>query len=344
MLRERLRLPATLLSLIVALAAIWLSGCGGDDSGSGDTSAGDGGTKLTLVAYSTPKEVYEKLIPAFQATDAGKGVEFEQSYGASGEQSRNVEAGLPADYVAFSLAPDVDRLVKADLVDADWASSKYDGMVSDSVVVFFVRPGNPKNIRTWDDLLRDDVEVLTPNVFTSGGAKWNTMAAYGAQLQLGKTPQQATDYLTKLYANVSVQDKSARESLQTFVGGKGDVLLGYENEAILAKAKGESIDYVVPDETLLIENPAAITTDSKSPEAAQAWLEYVKSPEAQKVFGEAGYRPVDPDVAKTFDFPTPPKLFTIADLGGWSKVNDEFFDRDNGVVAKIFKNQGTPIE
>ena len=343
MLRERLRLPATLLSLIAALAVIWFSGCGGDDDAA-STSADGGSSKLTLVAYSTPREVYEKLIPAFQATDAGKGVEFEQSYGSSGEQSRAVEAGLPADYVAFSLSPDVDRLVKAGLVADDWATSKFDGMVSDSVVVFFVRPGNPKGIKTWDDLLKDDVDVLTPNVFTSGGAKWNTMAAYGAQLQLGKTPEQARDYLTKLYANVSVQDKSARESLQTFVAGKGDVLLGYENEAILAKAKGEEIDYVVPDETLLIENPAAVVNSSKNPEAAQAFLDFVKSPESQKAFGEAGYRPVDPAVAKDFDFPAPPKLFTIADLGGWSKVNDEFFDRDNGVVAKIFQNQGTPLE
>ncbi|MCC6832520.1 MAG: sulfate ABC transporter substrate-binding protein [Thermoleophilia bacterium] len=344
MLRERLRLPATLLSLVVALAAIWLSGCGGDDTASGETSAGGGGANLTLVAYSTPREVYEKLIPAFQATDAGKGVEFEQSYAASGEQSRAVEAGLPADYVAFSLAPDVDRLVKAGLIAEDWTSQRYRGMVSDSVVVLIVRPGNPKGIAGWDDLLRDDVEVLTPNVFTSGGAKWNTMAAYGAQLQLGKTPAQAEEYLAKLYANVSVQDKSARESLQTFLAGKGDVLLGYENEAILAKAKGEEIDFVVPDETLLIENPAAVVTSSKHPERAQAWLDFVQSPEAQKVFGEAGYRPVDPDVAKAFHHPRPGKLFTIDDLGGWSKVNEEFFDRDTGVVAEIFTNQGKALE
>lgn len=344
MLRERFRLPATLLSVLVAMAAIWLSGCGDDDSTAGGTTADGGSAKLTLVAYSTPREVYEKLIPAFQATDAGTGVEFEQSYAASGEQSRAVEAGLPADYVAFSLAPDVDRLVKAGLVAEDWAAQKYEGMVSTSVVALIVRPGNPKGIRTWDDLLRDDVEVLTPNVFTSGGAKWNTMAAYGAQLQLGKTPAQAEEYLTKLYANVSVQDKSARESLQTFIAGKGDVLLGYENEAILAKEKGEEIDFVVPDETLLIENPAAVVSSSKSPDQAQAWLDYVQSPEAQKVFGEAGYRPVDPDVAKGFDYPQPSKLFTIDDLGGWSKVNDEFFDRDAGVVAEIFKNQGKAIE
>ncbi len=343
MLRERLRLPATLLSILAALAAIWFSGCGGDDEAA-STSADGASSKLTLVAYSTPREVYEKLIPAFQATDAGTGVEFEQSYASSGEQSRNVEAGLEADYVAFSLEPDMARLVKAGLVAEDWASSEFDGMVSDSVVALIVRPGNPKGITTWDDLLKDDVDVLTPNVFTSGGAKWNTMAAYGAQLQLGKTPEQAREYLTKLYANVSVQDKSARESLQTFLAGQGDVLLGYENEAILAKEKGEEIDYVVPDETLLIENPAAVVTSSKNLDAANAFLEFVKSPEAQRTFGEAGYRPVDPEVAKEFDFPTPSKLFTIADLGGWPTVNDEFFDRDTGVVAEIFKNQGKPIE
>lgn len=344
MLRERLRLPATLLSVLLALAAIWMSGCGDDDASGSGTSAEGGGAKLTLVAYSTPREVYETLIPAFQATDAGSGTTFEQSYGSSGEQSRAVEAGLPADYVALSLAPDVDRLVKAGLVAEDWASQPYEGMVSTSVVALIVRPGNPKNITGWDDLVRDDVEVLTPNVFTSGGAKWNTMAAYGAQLELGRTPAQAQEYLTKLYANVSVQDKSARESLQTFIAGKGDVLLGYENEAILAKEKGEEIDFVVPDQTLLIENPAAVVTSSKAPEKAQAWLEYVQSPEAQKVFGEAGYRPVDPEVAKGFDYPQPSKLFTIDDLGGWSKVNEDFFDRENGVVAKIFKDQGTAIE
>jgi sulfate/thiosulfate transport system substrate-binding protein len=328
------------LALVAALAACG----GGDDDAAAGTGDSAGGGTVTLVSYSTPREVYEELIPAFRATPRGQGVEFEQSYGASGEQSRAVEGGLPADVVAFSLAPDVDRLVEADLVAADWAQGPTRGMVSNSVVVFAVREGNPKNIRTWDDLLREDVDVLTPNVFTSGGAKWNTMAAYGAQLQLGRTPTQAQEYLRRLYLNVSVQDKSAREALQTFVAGKGDVLLAYENEAILAREKGEKIDFVVPDQTLLIENPIAVTTSSGNADAARAFVDYALSPKAQRVFGEAGYRPVDETVAEEFDYARPAKLFTIEDLGGWSKVNEEFFDRDNGVVAAIFQNQGTPIE
>jgi len=333
------------LALLLALALVAaLAACGDDDASGSGTGGDSAGGKITLVSYSTPREVYEKLIPAFQATPGGQGVEFEQSYGASGEQSRAVEGGLPADIVAFSLAPDVDRLVKADLVPADWAAGPTRGMVSNSVVVFAVREGNPKNIRTWDDLLREDVDVLTPNVFTSGGAKWNTMAAYGAQLQLGKTPTQAQEYLRQLYANVSVQDKSAREALQTFVAGKGDVLLAYENEAILAREKGEKIDFVVPEQTLLIENPIAVTSSSGNAEAARAFVDYTLSADGQRAFGEAGYRPVDATVAKDFRFAKPAKLFTIEDLGGWEKVNEEFFDRDNGVVAKIFQNQGTPIE
>ena len=195
-----------------------------------------GDKKITLVAYSTPREAYEAIIPAFQETADGEGVDFEQSYAASGEQSRAVESGLPADFVAFSLEPDVTRLVDAGLVDANWADDEYKGMVTDSVVVFVVRPGNPKNIQTWDDLLQEGLEVITPNPFTSGGAHWNIMAAYGAQLEQGKTEEEGVEYLRELFLNnVPVQDKSAREALQTFTGGKGDVLLAYENEAIFAQ-------------------------------------------------------------------------------------------------------------
>jgi sulfate/thiosulfate transport system substrate-binding protein len=342
--------PVVLLA-VLALTAALAAGCGGGSGG--DAQAGepsqssaepssDGG-KLNLVAYSTPREVYEELIPAFQETDAGAGVEFEQSYAASGEQSRAVEAGLPADYVAFSLEPDVTRLVDAGLVASDWASTeKYNGMVSDSVVVFVVREGNPKNIQTWDDLVQEDVEVVTPNPFTSGGAQWNLMAAYGAQLQLGKTEDEAVEYLRQLLGNTPVQDKSAREALQTFSAGKGDVMLAYENEAIFAKNAGQPIDYVVPDQTILIENPAAVTVGAAP--AATAWLQFVQSPDAQRVFGEKGYRPVDPDVASEFDFPTPPNLFTIADLGGWPDVRSKFFDRENGIVAGIEQELGVPTD
>jgi sulfate/thiosulfate transport system substrate-binding protein len=331
-------------SLILAFAAIavaaLVTACGGTSEDSAE--AGSDGARLTLVAYSTPREVYAQLTKEFAKTAEGKGVSFDESYAASGEQSRAVENGLKADVVAFSLAPDVTRLVDADLVDANWADDEWKGMVSNSVVVFAVRKGNPKGIKTWDDLTKEGVEVIEPNPFTSGGAQWNVMAAYGAQLKQGKTHEQAVEYLRELFKHVSVQDKSAREALQTFTGGKGDVLLAYENEAILAQKKGEELDYVVPDETILIENPVAVTKDA--PEQAVAFLDYIRSEEAQRVFGKAGYRPVNKDVGDEFEYPLPPKLFTIDDLGGWAEVREQFFDRENGIMADIQREVGAALE
>ena len=341
-----------LLALLAVVLIGALAACGGESDseaaneqpaaeGEPSGEAGGGGT-ISLVAYSTPREVYEELIPLFQETADGEGVEFEQSYASSGEQSRAVESGLPADYVAFSLEPDVTRLVDAGLVDAAWSSDEHAGMVSNSVVVFVVREGTPEGIQAWDDLLREGVEVITPNPFTSGGAKWNLMAAYGAQLEQGKSDEEALQYLRDLLAQVPVQDKSAREALQTFAAGKGDVMLAYENEAIFAMEQGQDIEYVVPDETILIENPAAVTNDADP--ATQAWLDFVRSPEAQRIFGEHGYRPELEDVAAEFDFPEPPGLFTIADLGGWAEVNETFFDRETGLVAEIEQELGVPTE
>ena len=263
----------TRIALFGALAALLLSafvvaGCGGgDDADAAGESGGngDGGT-LSLVAYSTPREAYEEIIPAFQETPEGEGWDFEQSYAASGEQRRAVEEGLPADVVHLSLEPDVTALVDAGLVDASWNQNEYDGILTNSVVVFAVRPGNPEGIETWDDLLNEGVEVITPNPFTSGGAQWNIMAAYGAQLEQGKSDEEAIAYLRELFLeHVPVQDKSAREALQTFAGGKGDVMLAYENEAIFAQQAGEELEYVVPAETILIENPAAVVIDEREP-------------------------------------------------------------------------------
>jgi sulfate/thiosulfate-binding protein len=335
--RWRTRLPFLALAL-VALLALVAAGCGGTSSNAA-SGGGDGGN-LTLVAYSTPEEAYRELIPAFNKTPEGEGVGFDQSYAASGEQSRAVEGGLPADVVEFSLEPDMTRLVDAGLVDPDWNQNEHKGMVTDSVVVFMVRKGNPKGIEDWEDLVTGDVEVLEPNPFTSGGAKWNIMAAYGAQLEKGRTPEQAKDYLAKLFENVPVLDKSARESLQTFSSGKGDVLLGYENEAILAQQQGEELDYVVPNETLLIENPVAVVNESDNKQLAQSFVDFLYTPEAQKIFVEKGYRPVVDGVPGGDDFPTPPALFDIGKFGGWDKVNDEFFDPEQGVVAEIFQSQG----
>jgi sulfate/thiosulfate transport system substrate-binding protein len=320
------------------LALSILAGCGEASGG------GEGGGSLTLVAYSTPREAYEQIISAFKETDTGSGVTFETSYGSSGEQSRAVEGGLPADVVALSLEPDITRLVESGLVEENWNEDEYRGMVTDSVVVLAVRRGNPEGIRGWDDLTREGVEVITPNPFTSGGARWNVMAAYGAQLEQGKSEEQGIEYLRRLFTNVPVQDKSARESLQTFAGGKGDVLIAYENEVITAQQAGEDLEYVIPAQTILIENPVSVTSDSQSPEQARAFVDFLRSPEAQRIFAENGYRPVVEEVLGEFDFPTPPALFTIDELGGWQEVSRRFFNVESGVMADINRDLGAPTE
>jgi sulfate/thiosulfate transport system substrate-binding protein len=337
------------LALLAALvtAALVAAGCGGadDTAGGGSTGGSDGGSKarLSLVAYSTPQVVYDEVIPQFTKTDAGRGVTFRESFGASGDQSRAVESGLAADVVTFSLEPDRTRLVKAGLVDDRWAQNATKGLVSRSVVSFIVRKGNPKNIRTWDDLLKPGVKVLTPNPFTSGAAKWNLLAGYGAKSGGGENPDAGLAYLRDLITeHVAVQDKSGREALQNFASGTGDVLLSYENEAITAQRKGQKVDYVVPDQTILIENPIAVVKSSKNAAQAKAFVDYALSAPAQQRFAEWGYRPVDDAVLQrnASRFPTPKGLFTIRDLGGWSKVNDEFFDPEKGSVAKIEEAAG----
>jgi sulfate/thiosulfate-binding protein len=336
--RRLSRLAAALTLLLLPAVA---AGCGGPAEEGAATGADGSGGKLSLVAYSTPKEAYGELIPAFQKTAAGKGVSFTQSYGASGDQSRAVAAGLPADIVALSLAPDVDKLVEPGIVDANWAKAlPTDGFVTNSVVVLAVRKGNPKNIHGWEDIVKPGVEVITPNPFTSGGAKWNLMAAYGSQIAQGKSPQEGLDFLHQVLANTAVQDKSAREALQTFAGGKGDVLISYENEAITAQKADVDLDYVIPDQTILIQNPAAVTKDSKNPETANAFLDWLVTPEAQKIYASKGYRSVLPELVDKKTYPDPEKLFKIDEFGGWSKVNDEFFDPEKGSVAAIEQDLG----
>jgi sulfate transport system substrate-binding protein len=295
------------------------------------------GANLSLVAYSTPKDAYADLIPAFQATAAGHGVTFTQSYGASGDQARAVAEGLPADVVNFSLAPDVATLAAARLVRRDWDHQPYGGMVTNSVVVFVVRKGNPKHIKTWNDLVKPGVSVINPSPFTSGGARWNVMAAYGAQLEAHETPTQATAYLGKLFKHIAVQDKSARDALQTFVGGKGDVMLSYESEAIGAQQKGAAIDYVVPRNTILIQNPIAITSFSGHQAEDKAFVRFLLSPQGQTIWAKHGYRPVVPSIFKHSRFRTPKGLFRITQLGlgGWPSVSSKFFDPQSGIVAKI---------
>jgi len=337
----------TLAPLVVAAAAALAAGCGGaaDTKDAATAPSGGGGGKIALVAYSTPQVVYNDMIPAFQRTSAGEGTTFTQSYGASGDQSRAVVAGQPADYVALSLAPDVDKIAKAGLAPRNWAQTPTGGMVSDSVVVLMVRKGNPKGIHGWDDLLKPGVEVLTPNPFSSGSAKWNLIGAYGAQLQLGRTRAQALAYVRDLLTNhVKVQDKSGRDAVQNFVNGNGDVCISYENEAITARQQGAEVDYVIPPQTILIENPATVT--NKAPVQAKEFLDFVESRDGQEIFAKHGYRPVDPSVLAEHarEFPKPKQLFTIADLGGWTTVNDRFFDPQKGLFAKIEDDAGVSTD
>jgi sulfate/thiosulfate transport system substrate-binding protein len=328
----RITAVLTALAVVAAVVAAGLASAG--------ASAKAGGGTLRLVAYSTPREAYAKLIDDFKDTTAGRDTSFEQSYGASGEQARAVMNGLRADVVAFSLEPDMTSLVKAKLVAPTWKKNQFGGMVTRSVVVFAVRKGNPKKIRTWADLIKPDVDVVTPNVQTSGGAKWNVMAAYGAQRKIGKSHVQAVKYLEKLYDHVVSQDKSAREALQTFMAGRGDVLLAYENEAIFAQKKNQPIDYVIPKATISIENPIAVTKSSSNKTTANAFLRFLRTKPAQLVFGENGYRPVLRSAARQFGFPVSKLQFSIRYLGGWAKVDRQFFDPRNGIVTKIQRRKG----
>ncbi len=336
--RSGIRWPsATVLSACALVTALG-STLGSSTAVVAEADARD--APVTLAAYTTPREAYEELIPMYQATEAGAGVSFETSYSGSGDQSRAVEAGLPADVVALSLWPDIDRLVAPGIVAPDWSQNEYQGIVHDSVVVFAVRPGNPKGIDTWEDLIRDDVDVITPNPFTSGGAQWNLLAAYQAMIVSGGTEAEAREYLRQLVANTSVMDRSAREALTTFAAGQGDVLIAYENEAIFALQAGQPLQYIVPDATILIENPVALTLTGDAPEASRAFVDFLYTPEAQAVFGRHGYRPVLQDVLAQFDYVQPANLFTIADMGGWSEARSRFFDPDVGMVAEIFAELG----
>ncbi|HLM37465.1 MAG TPA: sulfate ABC transporter substrate-binding protein [Gaiellaceae bacterium] len=325
------------------MRVIWITLLGVALLAGSATGASKGGS-INLVAYSTPKDAYGKVISAFQKTQAGNGVDVSQSYGGSGEQARAVAAGQPADVVALSLDPDVNLLVQKNLVPKNWAANSHRGIVSDSVVVFVVRDGNPKKIKDWGDLVKSRIQVITPNPFTSGGARWNVMAAYGAQRRAGKTDKQAIAYLYKLFKHVPVQPDSARAALQIFSQGKGDVLLTYENEAIYANKKGIHTDFRVPKATLLIETPAALTKRGSSKPAAKAFYRYLWSGTAQKAFADQGYRPVVKSVASGYRFFKPPGLFKISSakygLNGWAKVNKRFFHPEKGIMAAIERSIG----
>jgi sulfate transport system substrate-binding protein len=325
-----------------AAVAVGVTAC----SSSGGSGGGGGGGKVAIVGFSVLKPGYDAVEKAFQATPAGKGVTFSASYGASGSQSTAVSSGQPADYVGFSLEPDMAKLVPK-FVDASWDSGPTKGIGTTSVVAIVVRPGNPLHITGWDDLIKPGVKIVTPDPATSGSAKWNILAAYSHELQTGGTEADAKAYLAKFFANVVSKPDSGADATTAFLQGTGNVLISYENEAIAAKQAGKQLDYVVPTDTFKIQNPVAVTKSASS--AAKKFLDFVESDAGQKVFASVGFRPLNPaDVPATVQgandpsnpYPTVSKLETIDDLGGWSKVNTEFFDPDNGIVTQIEKASG----
>lgn len=336
MTRARATIIATLTAAAVALAA-----CGGG------SSSGDAGT-LSIVGFAVPEAANKAIAAEWNKTADGKGVRFKTSYGASGDQSRAVVAGLKADYVHFSVTSDVTRLVDAGLVDAAWDDGPNKGIVSSSVVVLAVRKGNPKNIEDWNDLIRPDVKIVTPNPASSGAARWNALAAWGHISANGGTDAQAQEFVTKLFANVVSLPNSGRDATTSFLSGTGDVLLAYENEAILATQNGEELDWVVPKTTILIENPGAVLKNAHP--KARKWLDFVVSKQGQRQFALKGFRPIVDGVETTGikgardagnPFPTPEKLLTVTkDFESWSALSKKFFDEKEGIIVKIIAASG----
>jgi sulfate/thiosulfate-binding protein len=331
-----MRIRLTLAAFVVAIAAV----------AAATASARPADTTLGLVAYSTPKTVMGLITQAWQKTADGNGVSFSQSYGASTDQARAVANGLKADLVFLSTPDDVNMLVDRGLVDSKWDKQSYEGIGADTVVVFAVRAGNPKHIKGWQDLVRPGIEVLTPNPYSSGSAKWNILAAYGAQRRLGKTDKQATAYVQRLFQHVVAQDTSGRNATNTFLSGKGDVLITYESEALASRAAGQDIQYVIPRQSLLIELPIAALKDSPNRDKANQFIRFTRTQPAQELFAQNGFRPVVKSVLEKYrsKYPARPGIFRVKDkiIGGWRHADDVWFDPNNGRMVGIEKAVGGP--
>jgi sulfate/thiosulfate-binding protein len=334
--------------LSAALGVALLAACSAPaaPSAAGGTPAAGSQVKLTLAAYSTPAEAYAKIIPLFQAdykAKTGQDVTFATSYAGSGAQGRAVVGGLEADVVNLSLGPDVDSIAKAKLITHDWTTAAHKGIVSNSVVAFAVRKGNPKNIQDWADLAKPGLGVLTPDAATSGGARWNILGLYGAALRgqvsgvTANDQKGAQDFLTAVLKNVTVFDKDARTSITTFEKGIGDVAITYENEVLLGQQRGQDYQLVIPHATILIESPVAVVDSYVDKHgtraAAEAFVNFLLTPPAQQVFAQYGFRPVDSSVAQTTatEFPAVADQFTVDQFGGWSKASKDIFTQNTGI-------------
>lgn len=335
--RRRVRFALAVTALLSMPA---IAGCGTDSGSATGSTGGIGDGQVDLVAYSTPQEAYENVLqPAFQATTDGKDIRFTNSFAASGDSRRAVEAGQPADFVNFALETDMTPLVEQGVVAEDWRDNEFRGIVHNSVVAIVTRPGNPENVKSFQDIVDKDLDLVTANPAVSGGARWNILAVWGSVTANGGSDAEAREFTKQILSRATVQPTSARDALQAFISGEGDVLLSYENEAIAALNAGQEIDYVVPDDTLLIEQPAAVTVDA-GPEA-RSWLEWLWSDEAQELWADAGYRPVKPRLVDEERFPTPQNLFTIDDdFGGWEAAKVKYFEEGTGLVMQIEEELG----
>jgi sulfate/thiosulfate transport system substrate-binding protein len=332
---HRIRLAT--LAIAATLVPAVLTGCA---ASSGSTSDKD---SISVVGFSVLKSANEPVIAAFQKTDAGNDVSFTTTYGASGDQSRAVAGGLHADEVHLSLEPDVASLVEAGKVPSGWDQTSTHGILTDSEVVFLVRKGNPLNIQSWDDLIKPGVKIVTPNPESSGSAKWNILAAWAHAAEApGGSDAKAKEFVTKLLRNAVALPASGSDALASFTSGNGDVLLAYENDSIEARANGEDVDYILPKDTLLIENPAAITTDANP--AAKDFLDFQLSKEGQTLYAQAGFRPVIQGVQTEVQgandpsnpYPAVPTQYTIEKtFGGWDNANSKFFDDKTGIITNI---------
>ncbi|HEY9706081.1 MAG TPA: sulfate ABC transporter substrate-binding protein, partial [Allocoleopsis sp.] len=304
--------------------------------------------ELTLVSFAVTRAAYKNIIPQFVTQwkqEHNQDVKISQSYGGSGSQSRAVIDGLEADIVNLALALDVKKIEKAGLINSGWEkSTPNNGIVTKSVGVIVTRKGNPKNIKTWTDLAQNNVGVITANPKTSGGARWNFLALWGAISQTVGNESQSLDFTTKVYQNVPILPRDAREASDVFFNQEqGDALINYENEVILAGLKGKKLPYIVPDINISIDNPVAIinknVTKHKNQEVVEAFMQFLFTPQAQKEFAKVGFRSINADVEKQFAPQHPPikNLFTVEDLGGWSKIQKQFFD-DGAIFDQIQSN------
>lgn len=363
----RTRHPMKYGFLYLLLFSLFMTACSSaastrTDSGSGRPSSSteqkeanrskEGEVTLVIGAYSVVKDALGDILPKFQKAwkeKTGQTVNFQESYEASGTQARAIAGGFEADVALLAMEGDIDKITKAGLITHDWKQNAHQGMITESIVVLGTRSGNPLAIHDWEDLMKPGVKVLYPNPKTSGGAQWDINAIYGSGLKISeeqgkKDPVFAKQFLSRVHQNIESLDKSGRASMAAFEYGVGDVIVTYENELLARIQKGIKYDIVVPKYTIRIENPAAVidkhVDKHGTREVAEAFVQYLQQEEAQQIFADAGFRPVEKQVAQKVHakYPVPAGMFDIEYLGGWNYVRDTLYSK-RGVWYQVLAGQ-----